>query len=41
MLGNKQITVPMIAGEMGWKPEQVASDIDAEWVKISLHQLIS
>lgn len=33
MLGNKQITVPMIAGEMGWKPEQVASDIDAEWVK--------
>lgn len=32
MLGNKQITVPMIAGEMGWKPEEVATDIDKEWV---------
>ncbi|EGQ21079.1 hypothetical protein HMPREF9372_3362 [Sporosarcina newyorkensis 2681] len=31
MLGNKQITVPMIAGEMGWKPEEVASDIDKDW----------
>lgn len=32
MLTNKQITVPMIAGEMGWKPEEVATDIDKEWV---------
>ncbi len=32
MLGNKQITVPMIAGEMGWKPEEVAADIDSNWV---------
>ncbi|MGE7672972.1 hypothetical protein ACQKMV_05210 [Lysinibacillus sp. NPDC094403] len=33
MLGNKQITFSMIAGEMGLKPEQIASDIDADWVK--------
>lgn len=33
MLGNKQLTVPMIAGEMGWKPEEVAADIDEKWVK--------
>ncbi|MEK4025792.1 hypothetical protein [Sporosarcina sp. FSL W7-1283] len=33
MLGNKQITVPMIAGEMGWKPDEVAADIDSKWVK--------
>ncbi|MHC8516996.1 hypothetical protein [Sporosarcina sp. ITBMC105] len=32
MLANKQITVPMIAGEMGWKPEEVAADIDQKWV---------
>lgn len=32
MLNNKQITVPMIAGEMGWKPEQVAGEIDQEWL---------
>jgi len=32
MLSNKQLTVPMIAGEMGWKPEEVAADIDQKWV---------
>ena len=32
MLGNKQITVPMIAGEMGWMPEEVAADIDSKWL---------
>lgn len=31
MMNNKQITVPMIAGEMDWKAEQVAQDIDKEW----------
>ena len=31
MMNNKQITVPMIAGEMDWKAEQVATDIDKEW----------
>lgn len=32
MLGNKQITIPMIAGEMGWKPEEVAGEVDSKWV---------
>lgn len=32
MLGNKQVTVSMIAGEMGWKPEEVATEIDSKWV---------
>lgn len=32
MMNNKQITVPMIAGEMGWKPEQVAAEVDQEWL---------
>ncbi|RIJ63613.1 hypothetical protein [Rummeliibacillus sp. POC4] len=32
MLNNKQLTVPMIAGEMGWKPDEVAGDIDAKWL---------
>lgn len=31
MLANKQLTVPMIAGEMGWKPEVIAADIDQKW----------
>lgn len=33
MLQNKQITVSMIAGEMGWKAEQIAQEIDADWAK--------
>ena len=32
MLGNRQLTVSMIAGEMGWKPEQVAGEVDQEWL---------
>lgn len=32
MLANKQLTVPMIAGEMGWKPEEVAAEVDSKWV---------
>lgn len=33
MLGNRQLTVSMIAGEMGWKPEDVAGDIDSKWLE--------
>lgn len=33
MLTNRQLTVPMIAGEMGWKPEEVAADIDSKWLE--------
>lgn len=32
MLANRQLTVPMIAGEMGWKPEQVAGEVDQNWL---------
>lgn len=31
MMQNRQITVPMIAGEMDWKAEQIAQDIDKDW----------
>lgn len=33
MMQNRQITVPMIAGEMGWKPEEVAAEIDSKWLE--------
>jgi len=32
-LRNRQLTVPMIAGEMGWKADQIAGEIDADWLK--------
>lgn len=33
MLTNRQLTVSMIAGEMGWKPEEIAGEVDQEWLK--------
>ncbi|MFA9457422.1 hypothetical protein ACERJO_11725 [Halalkalibacter sp. AB-rgal2] len=33
MLGNKQLTFTMIAGEMGWKVDQIAGEMDASWLK--------
>ncbi len=32
MMNNRQITVPMIAGEMGWTPESVAGEVDQTWL---------
>lgn len=33
MLANKEVTLGQIAGEMGWKPEEVAGEIDSNWLK--------
>lgn len=33
MLTNKEVTLGQIAGEMGWKPEEVAGEIDSNWLK--------
>jgi hypothetical protein len=33
MLANKEVTVGQIVGEMGWKAQEVAGEIDAEWLK--------
>src|SRR5690606_18863302 len=33
MLNNKEVTLGQIAGEMGWKPEEVAGEIDSNWLK--------
>ena len=33
MLANKEVTLGQIAGEMGWKPEEVAGEIDFNWLK--------
>src|SRR5690606_16662200 len=33
MLNNKEVTLGQIAGEMGWKPEEVAGEIDSDWLK--------
>src|SRR5690606_30324524 len=33
MLNNKEITLSQIAGEMGWKPEEIAGEIDSNWLK--------
>lgn len=32
MLNNKEVTLGQIAGEMGWKPEEVAGEIDSNWL---------
>ena len=33
MLNNKEVTLSQIAGEMGWKPEEIAGEIDSNWLK--------
>jgi len=33
MLANKEVTLGQIAGEMGWKPEEIAGEIDSNWLK--------
>lgn len=33
MLANKEVTVGQVAGEMGWKAQDIAGEIDAEWLK--------
>jgi hypothetical protein len=33
MLDNKEVTLSQIAGEMGWKPEEIAGEIDSDWLK--------
>ena len=33
MLANKEVTLGQIAGEMSWKPEEIAGEIDSNWLK--------
>lgn len=33
MMKNKQITLPMIAGEMGLSAEQIAKEVDSNWLQ--------
>lgn len=33
MVDNRQVTIPMIAGEMGWKAQDVAGEVDSKWLK--------
>lgn len=33
MLDSKEVTVGQIVGEMGWKAQDIAGEIDAEWLK--------
>jgi len=33
MLASKEVTLGQIAGEMGWKPEEIAGEIDSNWLK--------
>src|SRR5690606_37255443 len=33
MLNNEEVTLSQIAGEMGWKPEEIAGEIDSNWLK--------
>lgn len=33
MLTNKEVTLSQIVGEMGWKPEEIAGEIDSNWLK--------
>ena len=33
MLNNKEVTLGQIAGEMGWKPDEIAGEIDSSWLK--------
>jgi len=33
MLTNKEVTLGQVVGEMGWKAQDIAGEIDAEWLK--------
>src|SRR5690606_27396331 len=33
MLANKEITMGQVVGEMGWKAQDVAGEIDANWLQ--------
>lgn len=33
MLASKEVTLGQVAGEMGWKAQDIAGEIDAEWLK--------
>ena len=33
MLDSKEVTLGQVAGEMGWKAQDIAGEIDAEWLK--------
>jgi len=33
MLASKEVTLGQVAGEMGWKAQDIAGEIDAEWSK--------
>ena len=33
MLASKEVTVGQIVGEMGWEAQEVAGEIDAEWLQ--------
>lgn len=33
MLASKEVTLGQVAGEMGWKAQDIAEEIDAEWLK--------
>ena len=33
MLDSKEVTLGQVVGEMGWKVQEVAGEIDAEWLK--------
>lgn len=33
MLGSKEVTLGQVAGEMGWTAQEVAGEIDGDWVK--------
>ena len=33
MLASKEVTLGQVVGEMGWKPEEIAGEIDSNWLK--------
>jgi len=33
MLNNKEVTLGQVAGEMGWKAQDIAGEIDSNWLK--------
>jgi hypothetical protein len=33
MLANKEVTLGQVVGEMGWKAQEIAGEIDANWLK--------
>ena len=33
MLASKEVTLGQVVGEMGWKPEEIAGEIDSKWLQ--------